>query len=334
MLNRLIAVILFLPVFVHAQQTDAADTTESVVHADSIPLRKAFIIDYDNDLFTFTDYYYTQGSYIELDFPVLSKDPLSHALLHTHGGKDLAFGITYGQQGFTPTSIRSDTVLHGDRPFSGTFYFGLNRSSFDVQKQLFVKSEFDLGVIGPYALGYESQKFIHEHTNNPPPHGWQNQIANDVMVNYSLIAEKDLLHWRPYDVWKVRHDHFDLVGYGSLNAGTVYTNGGFGLLTRAGILNDDRNMQEAPVHFQCFFFAKGEMKIIAYDATLEGGLFNTSSVYTIRKEDISRGVFSVSGGIGIADKKFSVEFYELFLSPEFEGGRNHGWGHIKLAFVL
>ncbi|HET6990624.1 MAG TPA: lipid A deacylase LpxR family protein [Bacteroidia bacterium] len=313
MLRRLVISFFLFPLFLSAQEQDTT------------PLLKSLKLIYENDLFTNTDYYYTGGTFVEFDLPCLRKDPLSKALVKLPHGRNESYGISINNLGFSPRSIKSDSILLGDRPFSATLYLGLNRVSCNTQKKIRLNSELDLGVIGPSALGYQEQKFIHTHTNNPIPHGWEFQIRNDVYINYSVRLEKGLVAVKRF---------FDFTGYGFANAGTIYNNAGIGLTTRIGRMNNYFQAPGFSKRFQCWIFARGEGKLVAHDATLEGGFFNTRSIYVIPPENIKHSTFSFSAGIVFAYKKIHLEFYDTALTPEFKDCWPHAWGHIGLEILL
>jgi lipid A 3-O-deacylase len=312
MLHRLVIIIFLFPFFLSAQE-------------DSVSLLKDLKITYENDLFTNTDYYYTGGTFIAFDFPFLRKDPLSKILLKLPKGKDESFGISINNLGFSPRSIKSDSILFGDRPYSATLYFGLNRVSCNAEKKIRLSSELDPGVIGPAALGYEEQKFIHENTNNPIPHGWEFQIKNDLYLNYSMKLEKGLITGLKF---------IDLTGTVFVNGGTIYDNAGSGLQLRIGRMDNYFSAPGFSKRFQCWVFANGEAKLVAYDATLQGGIFNTKSVYIIPPENMERSVFGFTSGIVIAYKKIRLEYFETAITPEFRDCWPHAWGHIGLWIML
>jgi hypothetical protein len=318
MLTRLLFLFFFLPAFLSAQGND------------SVPLLRSFKIAYENDLLTIpvngrTDYYYTGGTFIAFDLPGLKKNPLSKILLKLPQGYDESFGISAGNLGFTPTSIRSDSILFGDRPFSGTLYIGLNRVSCNRVKQLRLTAELDIGIIGPLAFGYETQKFIHAHTNNPEPHGWQFQVENDAYVNYFLRLEKGFLPKKSF---------VDLVGHGFVNAGTIYNNAGLGVTLYAGRMNPYFSSPGASRRFQLWGYARAEGKLIARDATLQGGSFNSGSVYVIAPAEMKRSLLSGTFGIVLAYKRLRIESFNTFLGPEFKNGRKHAWGHLGMEFFF
>lgn len=315
MLSRLLLFSFLLPSFVFAQ--------------DTVPLIRSFKIAYENDLLTIpvngrTDYYYTGGTFLEFNLPFLKRNPVSKILLKLPQGHDEAFGIEAGNLGFTPTSIRSDSILFGDRPFSATIYLGLNRVSCNSEKRTRLKSELDLGIIGPLAFGYETQKFIHAHTNNPEPHGWQFQVENDAYVNYFLRLEKGFL----------QNNFVDLVGHGFVNAGTIYDNAGLGLTLYTGKMNSRFSPTGVTDRFLFWGYARIEGKLIARDATLQGGIFNSGSVYVIAPGEIKRGLLSGTFGTVLAYKRLRFEWFNTFLGPEFNGGRKHAWGHLGIEYFF
>ena len=63
-----------------------------------------FRFNYDNDYFTKTDNYYTQGINIEYVHPVLQKFPLT-GLLAKLPGSNYKYGLSIDLAGYTPTSI-------------------------------------------------------------------------------------------------------------------------------------------------------------------------------------------------------------------------------------
>ena len=85
---------------------------------------------------------------------------------------------------------------------------------------------------------------------------------------------------------------------------------------------------------QFFFFVKGTGKLVGYDATLQGGLFNTSSAYILAADEISRMVFEGSGGVTFSCNGISLDVEQFILSPEFHNGWWHKWVHLALTFSL
>jgi hypothetical protein len=192
-----------------------------------------------------------------------------------------------------------------------------------------------VGIIGPNSYGEWVQQAFHSSvpTNNEPL-GWEYQIKNDLVLNYSIAYEKGLFMKR----------NIDLVISSVGNIGTLYTNFSGGIQLRTGWMNSyfanlgvakRTLLQEQDLRkFQCFFFVKMAGKLVGYDATLEGGLLNRSSVYTIPAGEISRVVFQGSGGISISSGGFRLDLEQFLLSPDFHNGWWHKWVHVSLTCCL
>src|SRR5438876_129633 len=73
-------------------------------------------LNYENDFFVATDYYYTQGINLELVSPSIGKIPVTNALIKPKAG-EVNYGIAIEHNGYTPTSICHFEILQGDRPF-------------------------------------------------------------------------------------------------------------------------------------------------------------------------------------------------------------------------
>lgn len=289
---------------------------------DSAHYARTLHITYDNDFFTATDYYYTQGIRIETDFPFLSRNPLSKTLLRLPHGRDEAFGISINQQCFTPTSIREDRILDTDRPFAGAIFLGLNRVSAAEEKKLRLASELDLGGAGPCSSCQQTQESIHTWLHNVYPHGWQFQVRNGPVINYSVKLEKGFFERR----------FFDARGFGDFSAGTLYSNAGAGFTLRAGRMDPYFRPFSKTGGFRLWVFAGGDVHAIGYDATLEGAAFSKGNSYLIDPGNIERLVWGGGGGIVLSYRELRVEYAERFLSPEFRGGLKHAWGHCNVSW--
>ncbi|HWY34995.1 MAG TPA: lipid A-modifier LpxR family protein, partial [Nitrosopumilaceae archaeon] len=174
----------------------------------------------------------------------------------------------------------------------------------------------------------EEQKDIHRWTKNIQPLGWQYQISNDIILNYSIQYEKGFLN----------SNYFELIGLTKIRLGTLYDDLSTGFLIRTGIMNSYFvnlglvNQPNNKLHnFRCYFFAKGEIKAIGYNATMEGGALNKKSIYTIPPQDIDRFTGILYTGITISYKRLALEYTQSFLTPEFKNGLPHGWGHCNIT---
>ena len=103
---------LYLLLFLFPLNTYSQRINNNISYRD-MAMNSYFRLSYDNDYFTKTDRYYTQGINAEWVNPVFSKNPLNFLLLKSRT-KPVNYGIGADHFGFTPTSIKSNEVLQGD----------------------------------------------------------------------------------------------------------------------------------------------------------------------------------------------------------------------------
>lgn len=302
-----------------ASSAQAIDNTATFRNINS----KSYIrLHYDNDFFAATDEYYTQGINLELVLPSLKKLPISKILIHRKNNS-LQYGIALVHEGYTPSSIRHEEIILGDRPFAANFCFNTFLISVDSLKHKRMTSAVSLGVIGPLAGGADMQKSIHRWLNNIAPLGWQNQIKNDVVVNYQVCDEQQLVSFR--QIFSVNTET-------NIRIGTLSDKAGVGFTAMLGYFDSPfLGVNNKIKKFQLYFYDQPMMSLIGYDATLQGGLFDKSSPYTIADDQISRVTFQNDFGVVIRIKKVYLEYSHAFLSKEFETGTTHSWGGIRIG---
>ena len=267
--------------------------------------------DYANDYFTGTDRYYTQGLGLQYFDPILKRSPLMRAL-PTLPGAEKYYGLILRQSGYTPTSLQSDAPLIGDRPFAATLFLGHVIVSKDKERKLTLTSEFDAGMIGQAAGGKWEQVGIHRETGNLLPHGWDNQIRNDAVLDYYLRLEKTLASARDADFG----------AYVDATVGTLYDNAAAGVMGRVGAIGEGRR--------RFYLFGRAENRLVGYDATLQGGLLNRHSPYTLTSPQVRRDVLRADVGVVLDMGRWAVEATRTYMSREFIGGLSHEWVEISV----
>ncbi len=287
-------------------------------------------VNFDNDIFNNTDYYYTNGIRIDYAAPIFASSPFAYSMLPYRKLSMNYHGMTVVQNMYTPTNPDTVMLLTGDRPFAAYLYLGHYKNTLSSRKRYRQYSELQFGLIGPGSLGGFVQGQIHDI----PPLGWENQIQNDLVLNYTALIEKGL--YNP--------GAFDLNVFAKGQLGTLYTNAGGGMRIRAGRMNSyfgmpwlasPKSIEGQDGHkWQYGIFATGMVKMVAYDATLQGGVFNNSSNYTIPAEDIERLVLQASAGFFVAFRQMGLMYEQFYISPEFNNGLHHKWGRINVTFCF
>jgi lipid A 3-O-deacylase len=308
-----------LSFFSKAQLVDNTSTFRN------IDQEKYFRFHYDNDFFTKSDEYYTQGITLDYVHPSIKNFPLAKLLWKPY--KTTAqYGVAFNLFGYTPTSILSDEILYGDRPFNAN----ITLKTFlvqpdDVHKQQ-VSSALSIGVMGPAALGYDIQYNIHRWLDNPLPHGWQHQIKNDIIFNYQINYEKQIVN---------AGNHFILNSTSEIRLGTLNNkiNTGFNFMVgnfnkRYTAIGSDKKK------VSYYFYGQSRANLIGYDASMQGGLFNKKSPYTIAAADVSRLTYQADAGIIVNYKKLLLSYTQSFLTKEFRSGNYHRWGGITVGFAF
>jgi lipid A 3-O-deacylase len=287
--------------------------------------KKYFRFHYDNDYFTKTDYYYSQGITLEYVHPSIKKF-LPAKLLLQPAAASLQYGISFNIFGYTPTSIRSDDILLGDRPYASCMSISTFAMASDSVRQQRISTNITVGVIGPAAQGEQIQTGIHRWLKNVLPKGWQHQVQNDLILNYGLSYEKELLNL---------HDNVLLNYTAELRLGTLNDklSGGFNFM--AG--NFDNPYQSAGTNKKkvtYYLFGQSRLHLIGYDATLQGGLLNRKSDYTFPPAAISRIVYQADAGIVLNFRNLFLSYTQSFLTKEFSTGLYHRWGGLSMGYSL
>lgn len=152
---------------------------------------------YENGQFGGADKYYTTGWQLcwrsaapELPRGIAWAAGLPGALLPRDGA--VRWGLTFGQNIYTP----GDTSLHNpdprDRPCAGWHYGSLTTAS-STERSLGV-FELQLGVVGPAALGEQVQNNVHWLLGIDTSAGWDHQLKDELGVDL-IVSRRWRLSW-------------------------------------------------------------------------------------------------------------------------------------------
>jgi len=316
-----------------------ADTDTSPLVTRNIPgvcwvesrvdTRKSLIITFENDLITYynTDRYFTNGITVGLQAPWIANMRVSRLLLPYRKPATVAYSAILVQNMYTPTDTRYAPTLSKDRPYASYLYLGFKKLVRDPGRKLRLTSEIDLGFTGPYSPGSYLQTLVHKtFPTNDKPLGWETQIKTDIIANYSVTLDKAIIDG----------SNVMLSASVSMKAGTLYNQAGTGFRLQLGrhepYFKSHTATEKDP--WQYFFFLDARTTLVAYDATLQGGILNRENVFTLGEHEVSRCVGYAEAGLQATYKGYGIEVAQHFLTPEYKGGMGHRWGRISVLMKL
>lgn len=285
----------------------------------------------DNDLFNLpnqTDRFYTSGVSIEAYHPVFTKSPLSHILISDGEHSNRLSGFNINQDIFTPSTTRSNQLLLGDRPYASTLLISQLQVATNQVQHYRITSSFGIGLIGKYSGGEKLQNLVHGATvHSESALGWENQIATDLLLDYKIGIEKGL----------VNSNVIQINAIGDVEVGTLYNRADLGAAIYLGYFEDyfENPMSiSGKAAFSVRVFSQFRFQYVGYDATLQGGIFNTNSGYVIAAADMKHGRFQNTLGLEFSIKSFAAQIGRIWQTPEFSGMPNHAWGFLKFSWLV
>ncbi len=326
--DRMIQGLYFTALFTLFSLLAKAQVMDNMASYRDINSNKFIRLFYDNDFFSGTDEYYTQGSSMELVLPALQKFPSSKLLLSLPGSEK-KYGIALEHIGYTSSSISHPEILRGDRPFAAYAFLKTFAVATDPAHGRRLSSALAVGIIGPYAFGENVQRSIHRWLGDTKPLGWANQIQTNLILNYEAAYEEEIY---------ARRNLFSLNGGAAIRAGTLNDKATGQLTFMIGRLNMQNIASSGKEsftknNFVLYLYGQPQVHFIAYDATLQGGMFN-KSVYTLSASELTRLTFQSNFGVVMNIKKLYFEYAHTLLTKEFESGKFHSWGGVRLGVSL
>jgi len=155
--------------------------------AEPEPPRGVLSLQIDNDLFARSDQNYTSGIRIAYTTPMGSSHPLEssvRALPLFAGPSRVTYSL--GQQLYTPRDISASQLITTDEPYAGYLYAGFGIESElprEHGRRILVSFELQVGIVGPTALGKQTQQAAHKIFGSEKANGWDNQLKNEPTIN-------------------------------------------------------------------------------------------------------------------------------------------------------
>ncbi len=282
-----------------------------------------FGIQTDNDSYLLqgSDRYYTDGIFLYYN----------HALTPTGNLSNKILGFEAGQKIFNPQSGYVPGPQYIDRPFAGYLYVGATLNLL-YNNESSLKLEVQAGVVGPASQAEQTQTWVHKTFGFYTPGGWQYQIRNDAELNLSAA----------YNRLIARADWIDVSLASYVNLGNGFSGAGAGPLARLGVFNQlfgsvstqstiSKSNLSLMHSYELFFYYKPQFNYVAYDATIQGGLFDkhhdpTNMEITLDKEPF---IFSQQLGVAFTANRFVFDIAAIFHTKDVkEMVQSHQWGSV------
>ncbi len=290
---------------------------------------KEFFLDWDNDIFVFKDYYYTQGAHLFYLNPGLRKNPANHILFQLKNA-DYYYGVGIIQEIYTPKDLIDTLINMVDRPYAGTLYIRSFAVSSIPAKKIRFTNQLDIGLLGPLAGAEQAQRIIHDWLDLGFPNGWDFQIENRPYLNYNFIIEKGLIS---------APGIFDFIGNSRLRFGNIHDDLLLGATIRLGRTNNyfkgynlGNKTYTENRDFQFFVYGTANVVAVAYNATLMGGLIPPKGSSHFKLKEINNLIGEITAGMEVTYKFIGIKGQVLWKTPEFNGGEKHGWGTVSMYF--
>lgn len=271
-----------------------------------------FSVTLDNDLFIHNDDGYTNGIYLSLfdvgesaqtrpsaDFWVF---PLLWSLPQD-GINNSINAYMLGQTMTTPSDITVPDPPEDEIPYSALL--AMTNSYVLVSEHYADRISTTLGVVGPWALGEEAQKLIHRIVGANEPQGWDTQIGNEVVFQFT--------RGRTWRAWVSETDHFDLLFSGDASLGTIQSALSTGLTLRYGrglaksfattLFNNSRTLNPSSAKGGWFLFAGAQVGYIFNQIFTDGNTFKDS-----RSIEYDPEFVGASAGLAYAWESISASF--------------------------
>lgn len=282
--------------------------------------------DNDSYLGQGSDRYYTNGLFLNFR-RAMDQQKLKDGL------EKKTYEITLGQKMFNPYSGYAPDPERQDRPFAGYLYAEGAMNWFYSDESI-LKVTAQVGTTGKNSLGEAGQKLLHRTFGFYDIAGWDYQIRNELTLNLSGQYTRMLARIADNAL------EFSFEGYGNL--GTTFDGAGAGILLRTGSLNQlfnssyyhavvgNQSKTKALVKREIYFYAKPQLNVVAYDATIQGSLFKDNSPVTFGQKPV---VFAQQLGVDYSSQRFTFDFGVIFKTKEIKSSaRAHQWGSVSLFY--
>lgn len=299
----------------------------------------------DNDLLGAQqqDQGYTGGTFITLTSPsdVSCSDSRREGLtrwlrrqtawLIPAGYADQNTVLSVRQALYTPSDSRRRDLILDDRPYAAVLLASFDRNA--RRDDTLWTTQIQIGLVGPAALGEQTQRLAHQIFGNQQFEGWSHQLRSEPLLGVTVERGQ---RWRPGNGW-------DTIGHlgGALGNRATHLNAGIELRAGARIPDDFGSSPDRPgseggrlnryeSHWSGHFFLAIDIRWVARDITLDGNTFGES-----HRVDKRSFVADMGYGVAIARGPWRIAIAQYHRTREFEGQRDPPtYGSIVVSHAL
>jgi len=314
----------------------------AAVAAEPEPPGGVLSLQIENDLFAGQDRNYTSGLRIAYATPVGPSHPLEswvRALPLFEGRLSVTYSL--GQMLFTPIEISATQPIPNDIPYAGYLYAGFGLES-EIQREdgrrILVNVELQLGIVGPSALGEQTQHAAHHITGSPRPNGWANQLPDQPTLN--VFYDRVWSGWYETRIGEAGSGYnVDLSPYVGVALGNVYTYAGGGATLRfgpnlpAGL--GPRSLRPGPPgsdsykptpDTRWYLFLGLEGRAVARNIFLDGNSSTDSPSL-----DKNALVGELRAGVNVTFGRYRLGYAQVFRTRQFRGQIPETFGALSLS---
>jgi lipid A 3-O-deacylase len=292
------------------------------------------ILEENDSIYFKSDRHYTQGLRASLLGPDVGTESSWNGPFNLFGDLAPVFGsadrrsrrysVFLGQSIFTPSNLQLKPPDPHDRPYGGWLYVGTSLLQ-ESDRHVLENFELDLGVVGPGALGKQTQNDFHQLIGVKQAQGWSNQIQNEPggMLSYDRL-------WR-FALLGDGNNGIDIVPQAGVTLGNVFTYAQAGGMLRVG---KNLHADYGPVRIRpalsgtdyfdadqldgdlgFYFFVGGQGRAVAHNIFLDGNTFRQSP--GVRKRVL---VGDLEAGLSVfRSSNWRLDFAAVRRTKEFFG---------------
>jgi lipid A 3-O-deacylase len=246
--------------------------------------------------------------------------------------------FSLGQNLYTPDRIDLEAPQDGQRPWAAWAYGSVGLLA--LTDNHIDEAEISLGIVGPYALGKQTQRYIHKLWKIQDPRGWKNQLKTEPGV----ILSWERRYPAAYSI-ETNNIWIDFMPSYGLSLGNVYTHAKTGLGFQIG--PEFQRWQDMPVRVRPsmpgtgFFmpvtsktrlgwsiFGGADARLVGRNIFLDGNTFRDSP-------DVSKKplVYDLNIGAALTYGPTRLSYTLVRRSKEFDGQDDPSiFGGISLSF--